>query len=88
LFKLQRSASGEMSVSPMMKCVAAVSVLAHGFLADAIDDYVCIGEDTILEVVRRFCKAMIDIFDPEYLRAPNDEDIKRLLAESEAQRTT
>jgi hypothetical protein len=69
----------------MMKCVAAVSVLAHGCLADAIDDYVCIGEDTILEAMGRFCKAMIDFFGPEYLWAPNDKDIERLLAESEAQ---
>lgn len=49
------------------------SMLAYGCSADAIDDYVRIGEDTILEVVRRYTKTMIEIFEPKYLRAPNDE---------------
>jgi hypothetical protein len=35
--------------------------------------------------VKRFSHAAIDVFGPEYLRAPNEEDTERLLAESEAQ---
>ena len=57
-------------------------MLAYGCLADAIDDYICIGEDTILESVRRFTAAVIDVFGAEYLRAPNEEDTERLLAEN------
>jgi hypothetical protein len=38
-----------------------------------------------LEAVKRFSQAVIDVFGPEYLRAPNEEDTERLLAESEAQ---
>jgi hypothetical protein len=56
LFKLRRSASGEMSASPVIKCVVAMSVLAYGCSDNAIDDYVRIGEDRILESARRFCK--------------------------------
>lgn len=66
-----------------MKCVAAMRVVAYGCSADAIDDYVRIGEDTVLESVRRFAKAVIEIYGPEYLRAPNEEDTDRLLAENE-----
>jgi hypothetical protein len=56
LFKLRRSASGEMSACLVIRCVVAVSVLAYGCSDNAIDDYVRIGQDTILETVRRFCK--------------------------------
>ena len=83
-FKLRRNACGEISASPLMKCIAAVRVLAYGCSADAIDDYVRIGEDTILEAVRRFTKAVIDVFGLEYLRAPTEEDTQRLMTESEA----
>jgi hypothetical protein len=38
----------------VVKCVAAIRVFAYGCSADTIDDHVCIGEDTILEVVRTF----------------------------------
>lgn len=72
------SSSGEMhveiSASPLMKCIVAVRVLTYGCSADSIDDYVRISEDTILEVVRRLTKAVITVFDLEYLRAPTEED--------------
>lgn len=83
-FKLRRNACGEISASPLMKFIGVVRVLAYGCSADAIDDSVRIGEDTILEAVRRFTKAVIDVFGPEYLRVPNEEDNERLMAESEA----
>ena len=59
-------------------------VIAYGILADYIDEYICIGEDTTLKSVRMFAKTVIRVFDPEYLRAPNEEDIKRLMAMNEA----
>ncbi|CAL1405782.1 unnamed protein product [Linum trigynum] len=33
------------------------------------------GETTVLQCVRKFCNAIICIYDPEYLRAPNVEDL-------------
>jgi hypothetical protein len=42
-FKLRRSASGEISASPLMKCNMVVQVLAYGCSADVVDDYVHIG---------------------------------------------
>ena len=55
-FKLRRTACKEISASPLMKCIATVRVLAYECLTDDIDDYVPIGEDTILEVVRRYTR--------------------------------
>ena len=37
-FKLQRNAYGEISASPLIKCIAVVRDLAYGCSADAIDD--------------------------------------------------
>ena len=56
---------------------------AYGCSAHAIDEYVRIGEDTILEATRRYTRVVIDIFGPEYLKAPNKEDTRRLLASNE-----
>ena len=44
-------------------------------------DYVHIAEDTILEAIRRYTKAEIEIFGSEYFRALNDEDTKRAWSE-------
>jgi hypothetical protein len=52
--------------------------------ADYADEYLRIGEDTTMESVRRFCKVMICVFGPTYLRAPNEQDISRLLGENAA----
>jgi hypothetical protein len=38
---------------------------------------------TVLEDMRRFTQAVIDVFRPEYLREPNEEDTERLLGERE-----
>jgi hypothetical protein len=46
-FKLRRSASGDITASPLMRCIAVVRVLAYGCSTDAVDDYVRIGEDTV-----------------------------------------
>jgi hypothetical protein len=57
-------------------------VLDYGILADNADEYLHIGEDTSMELVRRFCKVMICVFGPTYLRALNEQDISRLLGEN------
>jgi hypothetical protein len=59
-------------------------VLAYRILADYADEYLRIGEDTTMESVRRFYKVMVHVFGPTYLRAPNEQDISRLLGENAA----
>jgi hypothetical protein len=49
-------------------------VLCYGCSADAVDDYVRIGKDTIFEAVRRYISAVIAIFRLQLFRALNDED--------------
>ena len=65
---------------PIQKVVAAIRMLAYGISADFLDEYVRMGESTIIECLKHFVKAVVDVFGEEYLRAPNAQDTARLLA--------
>ncbi|KAL6497700.1 hypothetical protein OROHE_027025 [Orobanche hederae] len=76
-------AVGNCGLSPLQKMVAALRMLAYGCAADLIDEYVQIGESTAIQSLERFCDAVINIFEEEYLRKPNERDVKMLLDEGE-----
>jgi tRNA G26 N,N-dimethylase Trm1 len=58
-------------------------IFAYGIPLDYLDEYLRIGEDTTMESVCHFCKVMMRVYGPTYLRAPYDEDTARLMAENE-----
>ena len=74
--------AGLKGFSAYQKISAAMRVIAYGIPADYADEYLSIGEDTI-ESVRIFAKVIIHVFGPEYLRAPNEDDIKKLMTTNE-----
>ena len=76
----RRNAAGLLSLSSLQKITTALRMLAYGNAADNMDEYVRIGESTPLESLKRFVKAIVATFSDEYLRLPNTNDIKRLLA--------
>eukprot|EP00267_Zea_mays_P026722 XP_008655138.2 uncharacterized protein LOC103634585 [Zea mays] len=76
--------AGEIGLSALQKVVAAVRILAYGIPADAVDEYICIGESTAHEALKHFCTAIQTAFGPYYLHAPNAEDIARLLQVGES----
>lgn len=82
-FTRKHDCCGKLGLSALQKCVAALRILAYGLPANAIDEYVRIGESTAREALRHFCRAIIDVYGPYYLRAPNAADVARLLAEGE-----
>jgi hypothetical protein len=55
-------------------------MLSYGVPADFMDQYIRIGESIVIESLRRFIIAVIDVFGEEYLRSPNENDTSRLLA--------
>ncbi|CAM8987332.1 unnamed protein product [Rhodiola kirilowii] len=59
-------------------------MLAYRVSADAVDDYVRIGESTAIECLKKFVTDVIVIFEGEYLRKPNSNDVQRLLEMGEA----
>jgi len=54
-------------------------MLAYGCAADAVDEYLRIGESTSMSCMIHFVEAIIYLFGKEYLRRPTRQDLKRLL---------
>lgn len=78
-FEQRSDAVGRLGLSTLQKVTAAFRVLAYAMPADAVDEYINIGESTTLECVKRFCRAIVQIFSDHYLRPPNNNDVERLL---------
>jgi hypothetical protein len=60
-----------LGVSPIQKAVGAFRMVAYGVSANFLDDYVRLGDNKIIESLKHFVKAVVDIFGDEYLRARN-----------------
>ena len=67
-FECKKDAIGKIGFSSYQKCIAAIRMLAYGVLGDLIDEYVRMSESTWLQSLYKFCKAVISMFGPEYLR--------------------
>ncbi|XP_062188840.1 uncharacterized protein LOC133892123 [Phragmites australis] len=82
-FRQRRDATGKLGLSPLQKMTAAIRQLAYGVSSDAVDEYVRIGASTAMMALRKYVQAIVEVFGEEYLRAPNETDTARLLAEGE-----
>jgi len=78
-FVRKRNAANTLGLSCFQKVTATFRMITYGVPADATDEYVRIGESTVLESLRRFVAAVVDIFEDEYLRYPNESDTACLL---------
>ncbi|KAL1349731.1 hypothetical protein AAHE18_07G178000 [Arachis hypogaea] len=83
-FQQRVDATGRRGLSPLKKCTAAIRMLAYGVAADAVDDYVRIGESTTIKCLKKFVEGVISVFEDEYLRKPNPNDVQRLLQMAES----
>ena len=81
-FQHRADATGKPGLTGLQKAVAAIRILAYGVPADAVDEYVRIGESTAREALGRFCRAVIGVYGEWYLRAPNNDDLAMLLHEN------
>lgn len=82
-FKQKYNAARIPGLSPYQKMTSAMRQLAYGMPADTVDEYLRIGESTSIDCLKNFCIAIIDVFGEEYLRTPNEEDIRRITAVNE-----
>uniref|UniRef100_A0A0D3BVT6 DDE Tnp4 domain-containing protein n=1 Tax=Brassica oleracea var. oleracea TaxID=109376 RepID=A0A0D3BVT6_BRAOL len=78
-FQQKRDATGRLGLSPLQKCTAAICMIAYGSAADAVDEYLRLGESTTLSCLHHFTDRIILLFGDEYLRRPTAEDLQRLL---------
>ena len=79
-FVQKRSAANVLGLSCFQKVTAAFRMLTYRVPDDATDEYVRIGESTAIESLRRFVAAVVDLFEEESLRYPNEADTTHLLA--------
>ena len=79
-FVQKRESNGRLGLSSLQKITAAYMMLSYGVPADFMDQYIRIGESTVIESLRRFVIGIIEVFGDEYLRSPNEQDTARLLA--------
>ncbi|XP_071676962.1 uncharacterized protein [Lolium perenne] len=82
-FKQRRYAVGTKGFSVHQKISAAMRVLAYGIPADYTDEYLHMGQSTTTEAVRKFARMVIRLYGETYLRAPNEQDTKRLMEMNE-----
>ncbi|XP_052181866.1 uncharacterized protein LOC127794658 [Diospyros lotus] len=82
-FVQRYNAAGVPGLSSLQKITAALRMLAYGSPADVVDEYVRIGENTAIESLKRFVKAVVEVFGKQYLRRPNSIDIARLMTVAE-----
>ncbi|KAL9663350.1 hypothetical protein QQ045_018736 [Rhodiola kirilowii] len=64
-FQQRVDALGRKGLSPLQKCTTTMRMLAYGVSADAVDDYVLIGESTVIECLKKFVTDVIVIFEGE-----------------------
>ncbi|GKA33160.1 nucleotide-binding alpha-beta plait domain-containing protein [Tanacetum coccineum] len=77
-FKVRPDATGRMSLSVIMKCIAAVRQLAYGNTPNAFDEYFQMSERTARDCLLHFNKCIIDLYMSKYLRKPTLEDVEKI----------
>ncbi|XP_024978986.1 uncharacterized protein LOC112516196 [Cynara cardunculus var. scolymus] len=63
----------------MVEAFNLASEVDNYIFADATDEYVKIGESTVLEALRQFCRAIVEVFGDRYHQTPNANNVARLL---------
>lgn len=79
-FVQKRNAALKLGLSPLQKITAAIRQLAYGVSADCVDEYLRMADSTAMESLKRFCLAVVEIYEEEYMRTPNKQDVERLMA--------
>nr|XP_040246049.1 uncharacterized protein LOC120965001 [Aegilops tauschii subsp. strangulata] len=79
-FECKGDALSKLGFSSYQKCNATIRMLAYGIPGDLVDECVLMSESTCLLSMYSFCKAVVAVFGPEYLREPTAADTERLLA--------
>ncbi|XP_024016234.1 uncharacterized protein LOC112089716 [Eutrema salsugineum] len=83
-FKQKRDATGRLGLSALQKSTAAIRMMAYGCAADAVDEYLRLGESTAISCLENFVEGIIYLFGDEFLRRLTPEDLQRLLDDGES----
>jgi hypothetical protein len=78
-FDMRYDALKKPGLSTLQKCTAAMRMLAYGLPADAVDEYVKIGESTANFYFERFCDNIISMYGDHFLRKVSPERDQEVL---------
>ncbi|XP_074378487.1 uncharacterized protein LOC141720029 [Apium graveolens] len=74
-FQQRVDALGRKGLSPLQKCTATMRMLVYGVSADVVDNCVRIGKTTVITCLKKFVTDVILMFENEYLRKPDSNDV-------------
>ncbi|GJV94702.1 hypothetical protein Tco_1546279 [Tanacetum coccineum] len=77
-FTHRPDATGQMSMSVIMKCTSTIRQLAYDNTPNAFDEYLQMGEHTVRDCLDNFNKCIIDLYMSKYLREPTLEDVEKM----------
>lgn len=80
-FREQSDCTGRKGASTDQTLFAAFRMLALGSGADSVVESSRHGASTINECFKNFCTGVVDVFENEWLRLPNVEEMKNLSTE-------
>jgi hypothetical protein len=73
-FEQRRNCAGDLGCSIYQKVTASLHMMDSGIPADLVDDHLAMSESQNIKCVKRFEVAVLEVFGPDYLRAPNAQD--------------
>lgn len=73
------NATGLLQSHPLQKLVGAFRVLAYGESPDRTDEYVRLSKSTVSIAVKRLVAFILRKYQSEYLRAPTNDDLQRIM---------
>jgi hypothetical protein len=69
---------GVMRFHALHKCAMSVKMLGCGSIVDDMDVAYTMAGSTILECVKEFTSTIVDLYEVEYLRPPNESEVNSI----------
>lgn len=79
LFVLRYDTAKRRGISPRMRLIAALRVLAYGKSSDEVDELVAASASSVREIFSSFTEEVVNVLGQEYLRHPTETDLKLIL---------